>query len=216
MAAPVTVTAADTLHVSCTYNPALHQLLPELGRLAPRLSPWAMAPRTRYAWPSWAGSPRRLPGTARGRRWTDHAGRKKPRPRQCAAVALGGGGGGVDFGAGAGLGAGPGAEVVGLALPEDAELPPVDADSDGSLWAGVVVVVGCALGDGAGLGGGAGLGSALAGSGLGSALAGSGLGAGLGSALAGLGAGWAPGAEVVVGVDLVPAPELELVLVPWP
>jgi hypothetical protein len=37
---PVTVGPSDKLQVSCTYNPQLHQLLPELRRLPPRFVTW--------------------------------------------------------------------------------------------------------------------------------------------------------------------------------
>ncbi|HZU73036.1 MAG TPA: hypothetical protein VE990_09740 [Acidimicrobiales bacterium] len=37
---PVTVSPTDRLQVTCTYNPELHQLLPELRRLPPRFVTW--------------------------------------------------------------------------------------------------------------------------------------------------------------------------------
>jgi hypothetical protein len=40
LATPVSVTPGDRLQVTCTYNPALHQLLPELRRLPPRFVTW--------------------------------------------------------------------------------------------------------------------------------------------------------------------------------
>ena len=40
LARPVTVSSADRLQVSCTYNPQLHELLPELRRLPPRFVTW--------------------------------------------------------------------------------------------------------------------------------------------------------------------------------
>jgi hypothetical protein len=40
LAQPVTVSPSDRLQVSCTYNPQLHQLLPQLRRLPPRFVTW--------------------------------------------------------------------------------------------------------------------------------------------------------------------------------
>jgi hypothetical protein len=40
LAKPVTVSPRDRLQITCTYNPRLHQLLPELRRLPPRFVTW--------------------------------------------------------------------------------------------------------------------------------------------------------------------------------
>jgi hypothetical protein len=40
LAQPVAVGPGDKLQVTCTYNPAIHQLLPALRRLPPRFVTW--------------------------------------------------------------------------------------------------------------------------------------------------------------------------------